>query len=115
MQWLQLETDTETFYDTDGDDRGYASLDDTYVRKPRDEDAGYLSMDEVHTKQNLKKKRKKKDIDSKKKVQKCYRRLEFILSISLYISRSVEQRCKYTLTGLFQIIDKMHSEKGVKF
>jgi hypothetical protein len=77
-----LETDTETFYDTDGDDRGYASLDEIFVKKPRQEDPGYLSMDEVHAKQNIKKKRKKKTLDGKKEVLSITENLAVFLTIS---------------------------------
>lgn len=66
---LQGETDTETFYDTDGDDRGYASFDETTIRKPHNEDPGYLSMDELKPSvPKTRRKRKPRNADGKQEV-----------------------------------------------
>lgn len=66
---FQGETDTETYYDTDGDDRGYASLDESAARGKRKEDPGYLSMDELHQPPpKTRKRRKIKNADSKQEV-----------------------------------------------
>lgn len=66
---FQGETDTETYYDTDGDDRGYASLDESAARGKRKEDPGYLSMDELHQPPpKTRKRRKIKNADGKQEV-----------------------------------------------
>lgn len=66
---FQGETDTETYYDTDGDDRGYASLDESAARGKRKEDPGYLSMDELHQPPpKIRKRRKIKNADGKQEV-----------------------------------------------
>lgn len=66
---FQGETDTETYYDTDGDDRGYASLDESAARGKRKEDPGYLSMDELHQPPpRTRKRRKIKNADGKQEV-----------------------------------------------
>nr|XP_022314606.1 LOW QUALITY PROTEIN: uncharacterized protein LOC111119080 [Crassostrea virginica] len=66
----QGETDTETFYDTDGDDRGYASFDETTIRKPHNEDPGYLSMDELKPSvPKTRRKRKPRNADGKQETR----------------------------------------------